>query len=198
MKSATLLLLFLLAPCGFALEVSAPDNSWHLTVPEGFAASPLPPGKVLAAFAKPGADGAVSRAIVLEDLGATLSRKPLDKNALPANEATAVLSRAEWKSFPVDVIEVTEPVNGVPWLMLNAHIPLKPKAVQVKVSGPAERQADVRALLTTTLAGLDGETNWLTGGQRIWVLTKGLLQLTLLIALVAAPAVYFTRKKQKK
>lgn len=66
-----------------------------------------------------------------------------------------------WQSFDVQGFEVPETVNGIDAITFNVQIPLKPKAVQIKLFGPITRKEELRALLPQVLDGLKGHSNWL-------------------------------------
>lgn len=65
-----------------------------------------------------------------------------------------------WQGFQVDGIEIPETVNGANLILYNVQIPLKAKAIQIRLLGPAEREETLKPLLRQILDGLEGESNW--------------------------------------
>jgi hypothetical protein len=67
-----------------------------------------------------------------------------------------------WQGFEVDGFEVPGLVGQTQTVTYNVQIPLKRAAIQIKPFGAADREAELKSLLTTILAGLKGESNWFT------------------------------------
>ena len=67
----------------------------------------------------------------------------------------------KWQGYDVDAFEFPEEVAGAAFLNYNVQIPLKREAIQLTIFGPAARKAELKRLLNETLAGLQGESNWL-------------------------------------
>ena len=75
------------------------------------------------------------------------------------------LRREKWKSFDIEVlVGVAQQEPGI--AVLVAQVPLKRQAIQVAVTAPLARQAELLSLLRTLLASLDGPSNWLTDKER--------------------------------
>ena len=92
----------------------------------------------------------------------------------------------EWQGFNVYVFEILEDVSGALGVNFNVQIPLKGRAIQMTLSGPAARKQALRQQLQDMLAGLEGKSNWhkeddvaaAPGAYRGWllVLTYGAAQ----------------------
>jgi uncharacterized protein with PQ loop repeat len=102
--------------------------------------------------------------IVLQDLGKPMGREDIaSASDIPQN---ASLEKRPWKGFDIDVFRVSEKINSVEFVTLNAQIPLKPHAIQLTVSGPASDEGKLRKDLNTIVASINGPSNWLTEEQR--------------------------------
>lgn len=102
--------------------------------------------------------------IVLQDLGNPIGREEVSNASDRPQNVT--LEKTSWKSFDIDVFRVSENLNSVQFVTLNAQIPLKPHAIQLTVSGPASDEGKLRNDMKTIVASVNGATNWLTEGQR--------------------------------
>jgi len=102
--------------------------------------------------------------IVIQDLGGPIGREDFSKRKDKPQNLT--LEKTAWKSFQIDVFKVGENLNSVPFVTLNAQVPLKPHAIQLTVSGPASDESKLRTEMQKILASIDGPTNWLTDEQR--------------------------------
>ena len=193
MKPSLALFLLLLTPCGFALEYTANNDSWRLAVPEGFHRIALDKDTVIAAFKKDNPADATGRVIILVDLGAPIGREPLE--IPPEKKDSLIVSRYAWKSFTVEAVDVVEEMDGVKLLTINAQVPIAPKAIEVKLFGLLAQRAQLQDDMKATLAGLDGNTNWLSGGQRIWLIITGSIKLVFVSVLLSIPIIYVIRKR---
>src|SRR6266481_3918789 len=80
--------------------------------------------------------------VAIQDLGGTIGREDLSKKAgKPQNMS---LEKTSWKGFDVDVFRIVENIGGVSLVTFNAQVPLKPKAIQVSVSGPTANDGILR------------------------------------------------------
>ncbi len=146
------------------------------------------------------APGRPAFAISLQPLGGTLGRERLTPEMLPKN-SNVTLFRIEWKGFMVDGFDRRQTVNGTPLVSFAVQVPLVPEAIQVNVTGPADREAEVRGYLKSALAGLDGRTNWIGSVASpevedsplyLWVL----LGIGLVIAVPGAVLLWWLAKKE--
>ena len=154
----------------YATVVSDEFLGFKLTLPPGFAE--FPEGKqqlpgTQHAYAK-GELGSNDFAILgIESLGGTIGRERLKPSDLPSLGGIDFgLRQAEWRGFEIDVFAGRTDDEHRSMFVLVAQIPLKRQAIQLKLVGPAEREAELVALLSTLLAALEGESNWLSKRQR--------------------------------
>jgi hypothetical protein len=139
-----------------------------LTVPEGFV--DYPPGREQQgtpyAFVK-GEPGRTDSTIIgIKPMGGTIGREPLPASELPQGDGINFdVRREKWKSFDIEVlVGVAQQEPGI--AVVVAQVPLKPQAIQVAVTAPLARQAELLPLLRSLLASLDGPSNWLTDKER--------------------------------
>jgi len=95
----------------------------------------------------------------VESLGGTIG-KDTDLSGFVASRPNVTLLEEEWKGHPIDVCRIQESFQGRRFLTFNAQVPVLPQAVQVKITGPMERENELRQDLRAVLAGIDGPTNW--------------------------------------
>jgi hypothetical protein len=163
----------------------------RLSVPDGFAQDPdLVSGKVVCGFRRPPSGDQRSGTLIrVSRLGGVLGREKIDPQQLAAANPRVTTSTEKWKEFEIDVFRVPENINGVSILTFNAQVPLKPEAVQVAVSGGADREEELRGLLRSTLNNLDGQSNWLTNHERVERLADGITKLATTAGVVVVLAV---------
>jgi len=46
------------------------------------------------------------------------------------------------------------------------QVPLRPEAIQLVLAGPSKQAGGAEPILTAILAGLEGQTNWLSSSER--------------------------------
>lgn len=96
--------------------------------------------------------------VVIEKLLGTLPRTRMRKEDLP--DFNGHLIRPKWQGYDVNGVAIVEEVEGWTLITYNVQIPLKRGAIQVKLIGPKEREAELSQLLDQVLANLTGESNW--------------------------------------
>jgi hypothetical protein len=192
-----------LVSTAIAEEISDARLGFRFTVPKGFQrAEQQDDPNIVYAFVEPPETGQTAgRIIGIERMGGQIGREGVDalrKTAPPG----VTLTTERWKSFEIVVGRVEESLEGVPMVILNAQVPLKPEAVLVKAIGPLDREADVRAALREALAGLDGSTNWLTDRERENRFLEGLSRLgttaSVFLVLLLVIVWAFRRRSQTK
>lgn len=94
----------------------------------------------------------------VEDLGGILVKEDLSKYII-GKENKKILNEF-WKNHQLQVIEIREIQNDDEMLTYNIQIPLLPKAILLRVFGPAERKDEIQALFKEILTSIDGPTNW--------------------------------------
>jgi len=169
-----------------------------LTLPPGFVDFPAgrtQPGTVYSYIkGDPGSDDYAIVAII--PMGGTIGREPLTSAGLPhADGVQFSLGRDKWKSFDVDVMVGVARQENVSILVRIAQVPLKREAIQVAVTGPEARRAELTALLQTLLASLDGESNWLTNSERAY---RGGKAAVGLVALALAGLLFWRQRKRSR
>ena len=140
------------------------SHGFKLTLPEGFSPHPALMGtapEVIHGFIKGDPnDEVIDTFLVIESMRGPIGRERLRPEDIPADWG-AKLSTTHWHQFEVDVMTIAEQVGDTSLLTYNAQIPLKRAAIQVKVVGTADREAELKQLLDQVLEGLQGESNWL-------------------------------------
>jgi hypothetical protein len=109
--------------------------------------------------------------ISLQDLGGTIGREDLSKKQ--DKPAGVTLEKTHWQSFDIDVFKVEETTGKVTNITLNAQVPLKPRAIQVSVMGPAAEEASLRQEMQAIVTSVAGTSNWLTPDERVSRLAAG-------------------------
>jgi hypothetical protein len=106
----------------------------------------------------------LTKMIAIQDLGGVIGREDLSK--MPARPRNATLEKTSWKGFEIDVFRIVENINGTSFVTFNAQVPLRPRAIQVSVVGPASDDSAVRKEMQTIVTSVEGPTNWLTAEER--------------------------------
>jgi len=94
----------------------------------------------------------------VEDLGGILVKEDLSKYII--GKENIKIQNEFWKNHQLQVIEIREIQNDYEMLTYNIQIPLLPKAILLRVFGPAEREDEIQALFKEILTSIDGPTNW--------------------------------------
>ena len=149
-----------------AAQVRNTELGYALTLPAGFRDYPeaLAQKDVVAAWTET-TPASVNGGIILfvQRLHGVLPREGLRQQDLPA--PTHLVSFT-WKGFTIDGLSTRTEKDSIPVFVLASQVPLRPEAVQLVVSGPGDQEARGHEIMTSTLATLEGETNWLTSEQR--------------------------------
>ncbi len=137
---------------------------YKLTLPAGFAENKLTlPGQnpdIVHTFVRGNLDDQKSITLILiTRMRGRLGRESLKPADIPAGSKASTF-KAAWRGFHIDAFEVPETEGGVDFLTYNAQVPLRGEAIQIGVFGAASRKAELRSLLDTVLANLEGESNW--------------------------------------
>ena len=179
-------------------QITDPNLGFTITIPDGFVSDSvcLATGAYAHCWseaAPPSPDG--SLVIAIERMGGVLPTELLKPEDAPAG---ITLVRRRWRSFEIDGTEQTSDDNGVPFLTLGAQIPLRNEGIQLVVGAPVSEAARARALMTSTLASLSGESNWLTSTQRAERLGKFVGRVLIGIFIVVMLIWLRQREKAKK
>lgn len=97
--------------------------------------------------------------LMIKLLNGTISPGGLQDKDMP-EEFKGKLFETKWQGFDVDGSEVPEALNGIDTITYNVSIPLKIRAIQVMLFGPADRTEELTTLLPEILDNLKGESNW--------------------------------------
>jgi hypothetical protein len=168
------LLLLVTATAIAGAQVMNGELGYTLTVPEGFVAYPA--GKttpeIVDCWAErtPASDaGAIT--LCLQRLHGTLSREPMTADEL--GSPNLLLTSFRWNEFDIEGVEgVPTPENGQTSTFV-AQIPLAGEAIQLISRGPGNQRARVRAVMTSTLVSLVGESDWVSDSGRFsWIERK--------------------------
>jgi hypothetical protein len=167
-----------------AVTVEHPDMGFSLSLPDGFerVTEDERPTDFVRVYRQSGAEVPLAVVVAIERLHGVLPRFNLDE--APANPNVQI-GTDRWNEFDILVSRVTEVINDVPGVVLNAQVPLKPEAIQIKMMGPASQEPQLRDLLRDTLATLKGSTNWLNREERTQRLREGTQRLGITVAFIA-------------
>jgi hypothetical protein len=170
------------SPAGVLVEDS--QLGFSLWLPDEFERVPEEekPTDFVRVYRQSGVEGQLNVIVAVERLHGVILREDLKADA--ANRALEMTTE-RWKEFDISVARVSEEINGVPAVVLNAQVPLNPEAIQLKLIGPEPQEVQIRQLLRDTLATLDGSTNWLTADERTQLLYQGSRRLGLTVALLS-------------
>ncbi len=167
-----------------AVTVEHSEMGFKLSLPDGFerVTEEEQPNDFVRVYRQSGAEGPLAIVVAIERLHGVLPRLNMDE--APAN-ANVQIATERWGEFDILVARVTEVINGVPGVALNAQVPLKPEAIQFKVMGPSSHEPQLRELLREMLGTLEGSTNWLTSEERTQRLHEGTQRLGITGAVIA-------------
>ncbi len=139
-------------------------RGFTLTLPEGFVRDPYlvraAPAIVHGFILGDPNDDQLDIILFIEQMRGTIGRERLKPEGLPPGFQGRMFT-TRWQGFDVDAFELPEQLGEIKTITYNVQIPLKRAAIQVKLFGPADRKAELRALLAKTLGGLEGESNWI-------------------------------------
>lgn len=168
---------------------------FKLTLPDGFTRiddrSVATPASIHAFYYGEVQEGRINTLLIIEHLGEPLAHRRMERADLPPS-FTGRLLRATWRGLELAMTEIPESSHGQKVLTYNVPIPLKAEAIQLKICGPGEQQAELKALTEQVLAGLSGASNWpssptATTGRRMSdraiLLMSALVFLGILVAL---------------
>ena len=148
-----------------AQQVSHPTLGYSFTLPAGFVEAPelaATSPKIAQAFRKPMPGDDLGVMLIVERMGGTIGGGRVKKSDLPPG-LNATLLVLKWQGVDIDVVEFTESSVLGPYFNVNAQIPLKREAVQIKVGGKQAHAIEVRTALAQTLGTFKGETNLVPG-----------------------------------
>jgi hypothetical protein len=156
-----------LASVVLLLQVAAnADLGYRFTLPDGFVG--FPAGRTqrdvvdcwteIMPYSPNGA-----LVLCVQRMRGTLARGRMRQEDVPAS---AQLRAFKWKGFDIDGFRSDTAQGGTPVVILAVQVPLRREAVQLIVAGPLDQAPRAEAIMTSTIASLEGETNWLTSTER--------------------------------
>jgi hypothetical protein len=183
------------APAPGQSQVTNAELRYRFTLPNGF--TNFPEGRSQKDVVDCWTEGAPTSSdgpivLCVQRLHGKLPREAMRQEDVPA---TAQVISFKWKSFEISGIRTLASQAGKQVFVLVAQVPLAPEAVQLFAGGPADQEARGQEILASTLATLEGETNWLTAAERSERLGR-VVGLAIGIAL-AAIAVGIWRKRRR-
>jgi hypothetical protein len=92
-----------------------------------------------------------------------LARGPMKPGEVPP---AARLMSFKWKGFDLNGFRADTAQGGMPVVILAVQVPLRGEAVQLILAGPRDQGQRAEAIMASTIASLEGETNWLTSTER--------------------------------
>lgn len=140
---------------------AAVDPVYRLQMPDGFTKAENPPTmpdlvETYMKDAKDGSQGAVY--VMIHRLDGLLPNKRIELS--PGEHPGVSVLDATWQGHQIALFRITEELKGMHALTFNAQVPLTPRAIQVTVFGPKDREAELRETMQQVLDGLAGATNW--------------------------------------
>ena len=101
--------------------------------------------------------------LCVQRMRGVLPREAMRQEDVPT---TTQLVSFKWKEFDLQGLRSLVSQRGEQAFVLVTQVPLRREAVQLFLSGPADQETRGQALMTQTLASLEGESNWLTASER--------------------------------
>lgn len=170
---------------------------FRITIPEGFTARrDQNKSDQIVTYHRAGLTaGDVGVIVAVDRLRGTIGReRPSLGELTKMGQADATIEPGKWRSFDVWIVRQTQDVGGHPLVFFLVQIPLKPEAIQLKVATDAKNEAEARAILGQVLGTVEGETNWLTDGQRSRKLGEGVGRLVVIAMILLVVAFFVVRK----
>jgi hypothetical protein len=166
--------------------VSNQQLGLRLSVPDGFVSVPEKvAGDIVFAFQRPAVAGDnANTGILISRMRGVIGREKIDPKILAAKAPKITVVAEKWKTFEIEVTRVPEEISGIKVVTFNAQVPIKPEAIQISVVGEAARESELRGILRTVLATVDGQTNWLTTEERINRGASGIARLAITLAVI--------------
>ena len=103
-------------------------------------------------------DGQFDVYYTVEELAGTI--EPGDHTKRTPNKPEETRLETAWQGLRVQVIRREEDIEGTKALTFDVQVPVSPKAIRVKLTGPRDREEDLKTDLEMVLQGIEGPTNW--------------------------------------
>lgn len=150
------------------------EYGFTLKLPHGFTENPdlvgAAPNIVQGFVLGDPTDDVMDIALLIEDMGGVIGRERLKPEDMPPGFPGRLFT-TQWQGLEVDALTVLEQIGEIKTITYNVQIPLKRSAIQVKLFGPIDRDAELTMLLAETLGGLRGESNWIRSAAPSTALT---------------------------
>jgi hypothetical protein len=143
-----------------AVRVSDAALGFSFELPSGYTSFPADkkPAAYRYAYLKMNPAKAVS-VVAVETLPGTISLSHhLTAKNLPAGKGWTLTSFS-WRGLDVDGVRIPEITSAGSYVTIKVQIPLKQQAIQLAFGGPADDEANVRALAEQALSTLEGAVN---------------------------------------
>ena len=101
--------------------------------------------------------------LCVQRMRGTLARGRMRREDVPAS---AQLKTYKWKGFDIDGFRTDTAQGGTRVVILAVQVPLRGEAIQMILAGPLDQGQRAEAIMTSTIASFEGETNWLTSTER--------------------------------
>jgi hypothetical protein len=176
-------------------RVTHPELGFQISIPDGFVRDPMRESSpflkkksrdIVFAYVRPGEfrGGAPEAVLLVSRLRGVIDQ---DSHFRPPKSEITVETE-KWHGFDIEMARVPEQFGDKKFMNFNAQVPLTPEAIQVTFVAEVQREEELRSLLRTTLATLDGPTNWLTAEERIdrWAFGTAALAISLALLFVLA------------
>ena len=173
MLRAILLALLLVPPTPTHIQAQAPEKRPYsntllglsMSVPAGFfdeGADPLALNNVHCFVKMSDAESGWMR-LCIDTLSAPLPQEKLHTRDLAPG---AKVMPFTWKGFELQGVRADYDRDGAPVTRFVAMVPLRTRGVRLITEAPRADAARAQATLVSTLATVDGETNWLSRTER--------------------------------
>jgi hypothetical protein len=193
------LVLMMIGSLAVAGELKDEKLGFRVTIPDGFKPEPSSVhGDTVYAYVRAEDSTGAVQAILIEKMGGIIGRESIASHDVSKLAPQASVSQLKWKSFDVDVIRMPQQKQGIDIVVLTAQVPLKHEAIQLAVAGEKSNEPALWDLLKALLASLEGESNWLSTGQRIEKAMNALYGLGVVVAVIVIVVVWFVRRGRKR
>jgi hypothetical protein len=137
-----------------------PDLAFSMDIPPDFERmAPSPANATYAHSYIKITPGESNRVILVKSLNGPLPRHRITAADLPPGHQVTITSFS-WRGLQLNGYRVLENPDTSPYLTFNIQVPLKAKAVQLSIGGPATAEPEIHETAVHVLNSVAGETNW--------------------------------------
>lgn len=157
----------------FAETIQNNEYGYKITIPDGFVAKRNPnlPARMQYFELPAQVEGPPSLTIMISSMGCTIPEGKLDLDEMLDMGIDSRVESEPWREFQIQLARVPRVENGAMVLTLLAYVPLEPSAITIGVGGLSSKEAELRTLMRTLLASVEGETSW--GKTRRYAFERG-------------------------